>query len=88
MMLEIVPKPGAATPLLLLDEPEPELAELDPLDPLEPVPVGAEVTVPVPSAPACAIREEHAPVGLTKDWVVAEPEKAQAAVFPDADCVL
>lgn len=42
----MAPWPGAANPLLLLDDPEAPDA-LEPLEPLEPVPDGLEVTVPV-----------------------------------------
>lgn len=58
-----MPKVGPARPLLL-DE-EPELLDPLPLEPLEPVPDGAEVTVPVPCAPAWPIKDAQVPVGLT-----------------------
>ena len=64
---------GAALPLFLLVELPEALAE-----PPE--------TVPVPCAPAAAIKDEQVPVGEVEDLVVAEPPKlhAEALLVPVA----
>lgn len=71
----VLPKRGAALPLPLLLPPE---LPLPPDEPASPVPVGLEVTLPVPCGPASAIKELHEPVGEAADWVLAEPLKSQA----------
>lgn len=58
----VLPSLGAALPLPLCEDDDP-----DDEPPTLPVPVGAEVTVPVPLAPASAIRELQSPVGLAAD---------------------
>jgi len=78
-------KPGTPAFELLLplepEEPEPELVpEPDP-DPA--VPLGAEVTVPVPALPAWLIKATQSPVGADGEVEVAEPLKSHAeAPFP------
>lgn len=66
-MMLVFEIPG--TPALPLEEelPELELPPEEPEEPLddEPVPLGAEVTVPVPAPPASAIRVLQDPVGET-----------------------
>lgn len=70
---------GAALWLPLLLLPLPPL-----LPPTLPVPVGAEVTVPVPCAPASLIKTEQVPVGEAADLSVAEPLKEQAEARTEA----
>lgn len=87
-----VENPGAPTFGLLLPL-EPELEpELDPEPEPEPdpepdpdpaVPLGAEVTVPVPPLPAWLIKAAQFPVGALAETDVADPPKSQAeAPFP------
>jgi hypothetical protein len=58
----------AAPDELVEDADEPESA----------VPVGLEVTVPVPAVPASFMRELQVPVALVADATVAEPPKLHA----------
>lgn len=59
----VLPSLGAAFPLPLCEDDDPP----DDEPPTLPVPVGADVTVPVPLAPASAIKELQSPVGLAAD---------------------
>jgi len=67
-------KRGTMTALLALFEVVDE-EELE--DPLEPVPVGVEVTVPVPAVPAWLNKLEHV-LAVELVCVFALPEKSQA----------
>src|ERR1700744_1550077 len=74
---ELLPPPLLPLPRDPELEPEPEL-DAEPA-----VPLGADVTVPVPTAPAWLIRVAQLPVGLVGEAVVADPLKSQAeAPFP------
>ena len=68
---------------------EPEAEELPEAETWLALPVGEEVTVPVPLVPASLRRAEQVPLGELEVLVVAAPSKSQAdwALPPPLDCL-